>query len=158
MANFLIAHVAQQIGVGEFKPSGFEVLKCNGELWQESNPENFWEWLIDKIALDISAAHGFIIFSDQEQFEIPAKIHIAKSLDLTQEDIQRALGYFDEGVANLNLITYPEGFKAIEKIQIQQSQQNIQAPNTSQNNHPRSGGPILRFCRRKLEEEKRRKK
>ncbi|WP_162982931.1 hypothetical protein [Helicobacter sp. L8] len=98
MANFLMVHVNGQIGVGEFKPSGFEVLRCNGELWQEFDSESFWEWLIDKAGLDISAEHGFVIFSDQENFTIATEIRIASSLDLTQEAVQQALGCFGRGV------------------------------------------------------------
>ncbi|WP_267891056.1 hypothetical protein [Helicobacter felis] len=43
MANFFIVHVNGQIGAGVFQPSGFEVLRCNRELWQEFDSESFWE-------------------------------------------------------------------------------------------------------------------
>ncbi|WP_267891097.1 hypothetical protein [Helicobacter felis] len=43
MANFFIVHVNGQIGAGVFQPSGFEVLRCNRELWQEFDSERFWE-------------------------------------------------------------------------------------------------------------------
>ncbi|WP_120945588.1 hypothetical protein [Helicobacter labacensis] len=152
MANFLIVHVNGQIGVGEFKPSGFEVLRFDGELWQEFDSESFWEWFMDKAEPDLSAEHGFVIVSDQENFTIATEIRIATSLDLSQEAVQQALGYFVRSAENLNLMTYPEGLQIAEGTQISQNQQ---TPQTSvpQNNLSDSEqcGPILRLCEREME-------
>ncbi|WP_104753539.1 hypothetical protein [Helicobacter salomonis] len=161
MANFLIVHVNGQIGVGVFQASGFEVLRCNGELWQEFEPESFWEWFIDKAGLDIDAEHGFVIASDQESLTIPATIQITTNLDLSQEAVQQALGCFVRSVENLPLMTYPEGFQIVERTSIQQTPQSQQIPQTTQapqvqsapqNNSSNQYGALLRYCWRKMEE------
>ncbi|WP_104753267.1 hypothetical protein [Helicobacter salomonis] len=155
MANFLIVHVNGQIGVGVFQPGGFEVLRCNGELWQEFEPESFWEWFIDKAGLDIDAEHGFVIASDQESLTIPATIQITTNLDLSQEAVQQALGCFVRSVENLHLMTYPEGFRMTERTPAPQDQQPPQT-SVSQNTLPdlETCGPILTICRLKMEEYK----
>ncbi|WP_104732670.1 hypothetical protein [Helicobacter salomonis] len=164
MANFFIVHVNGQIGVGVFQASGFEVLRCNGELWQEFNPESFWGWFIDKAGLDIDAGHGFVIASDQESFSIPATIQITTNLDLSQEAVQQALGCFVRSAENLHLMTYPEGFRMTERTpapltqqtpQSQQTSQTTQAPQVQsapQNNSSNQYGALLRYCWRKMEE------
>ncbi|WP_104758162.1 hypothetical protein [Helicobacter salomonis] len=164
MANFFIVHVDGQIGVGVFQASGFEVLRCNGELWQGFNPESFWEWFIDKAGLDIDAGHGFVVLSDQESLTIPAEIRIASSLDLTQEAMQQALERFGGSAENLGLVTYPEGFQITERTQApltqqtpqsQQTSQTTQAPQVQsapQNNSSSQYGALLRYCWRKMEE------
>ncbi|WP_104732596.1 hypothetical protein [Helicobacter salomonis] len=155
MANFLIVHVNGQIGVGVFQASGFEVLRCNGELWQGFEPESFWGWFIDKAGLDMSVGHGFVIASDQESLTIPAEIRIASSLDLTQEAMQQALERFGGSVENLHLMTYPEGFRMTERTPTPQNQQPPQT-SVSQNTLPdlETCGPILTICRLKMEEYK----
>ncbi|WP_104753609.1 hypothetical protein [Helicobacter salomonis] len=161
MANFFIVHVNGQIGVGVFQPGGFEVLRCDGELWQEFDSESFWEWFIDKAGLDTNATHGFVIASDQESLTIPAEIRVASSLDLTQEAMQQALGYFVRHAENLHLMTYPEGFQIVERTPIQQTPQSQQIPQTTQapqvqsapqNNSSNQYGALLRYCWRKMEE------
>ncbi|GMB92714.1 hypothetical protein NHP200010_04250 [Helicobacter bizzozeronii] len=155
MADFLIVYVDGQIGVGEFKLSGFEVLKCNGELWQEFNPESFWEWFMDKTGLDLGVGHGFVIFSDQEDFTIPAEIRIATSLDLRQEVVQQALVCFGRSVENLNVIAYPNGFQIAEGMLSPQNQQTPQTQDIPQNklsNNFETCGPILRLCQIMAEE------
>ncbi|WP_104695329.1 hypothetical protein [Helicobacter salomonis] len=161
MANFLIVHVNGQIGAGVFQPSGFEVLRCNGELWQGFKPESFWEWFIDKAGLDIDAGHGFVIASDQESFSIPATIQITTNLDLSQEAVQQALEHFVRHAENLHLMTYPEGFQIVERTPIQQTPQSQQIPQTTQapqvqsapqNNSSSQYGALLRYCWRKMEE------
>lgn len=147
MRDFLVFYIEDQISVCEFKDGRFIKYKNNGEDKWMFDYKQFWHWWKDRVEFASDTKFSFVVLTDKEEFKIQDDIAIAENISFTASDIKRDI---KDIPLNLNLISYPAGFKEDEDMFAQEECDicDIKLPSEDENEY------LAKYYNKKTEEYK----
>lgn len=103
MRSFFIYHKDGNISLYEYIDKELIVLRSKGEEEQTYGHDAFWDWWRDKVEYQDEEI-SFFIMTDQDSFDIPSDIRIAKQNILSKKIVHNKI---DLNFSGLNSIHYP---------------------------------------------------
>ena len=147
MRDFLVFYIEDQISICEFKDGRFIKYKNNGEDKWMFDYKQFWHWWKDRVDFAYDTKFSFVILTDKDEFKIQDDIAIDKNISFTASDIKNNI---KDIPSNLNLISYPDGFKKDENMFAQEEcdMGDIKLPSEDENEY------LAKYYNKKTEEYK----